>query len=160
MRIVLRLNEGQVSSVTQNLAALHAGFIPLLAESMGAWAQDTAGWIRESELSGQVLRRKTGALASSVIATPPEVAGGRIAVQIQPGFGDRPLVYARIHELGGIIVAKNVQYLRFKTDDGRWHFKKQVVIPARPYMRPAFIRGRPILVAQLEKTLEDFILGQ
>ncbi|MCE1186213.1 MAG: phage virion morphogenesis protein [Rhodocyclales bacterium] len=46
------------------------------------------------------------------------------------------LVYARIHELGGTVKAVRAKYLRFRTQ-GRWVSKRQVTIPARPYLRPA-----------------------
>ncbi|MCB0072832.1 MAG: HK97 gp10 family phage protein [Caldilineaceae bacterium] len=48
------------------------------------------------------------------------------------------LVYAAIHEFGGVIRAKGGGYLRFRTKDGQWHTVKEVTIPARPYVRPAF----------------------
>ena len=105
MRLSFKINEGQAQGIISELGRFHAGFIPLVARTMGDWAQDTAGWIRESELSGQVLHRRSGNLASSIVATPPRVQGTVIKVQIQPGFGDVPIVYARIHELGGIITA-------------------------------------------------------
>lgn len=43
------------------------------------------------------------------------------------------LIYAKIHEYGGIIRVKRAKYLRFKTRDGLWHSVKQVKIPARKY---------------------------
>lgn len=52
--------------------------------------------------------------------------------------GPRGVVYARIHEYGGVIKAKNAPYMVFQTSDGAWHSVKSVKIPARPYLRPAF----------------------
>lgn len=43
------------------------------------------------------------------------------------------LIYARIHQLGGVIKAKNRGLLRFKIN-GRYVSKKKVTIPARPYL--------------------------
>ena len=48
------------------------------------------------------------------------------------------LVYAAIHEFGGVIKTKGSGYLRFQDQDGYWHTVKEVVMPARPYVRPAF----------------------
>lgn len=48
------------------------------------------------------------------------------------------LVYAAIHEFGGVIKPKTGNYLRFKTKDGQWRTVKEVTMPARPYVRPAF----------------------
>jgi HK97 gp10 family phage protein len=46
------------------------------------------------------------------------------------------VVYAAIHEFGGMIVAKTAKALRFQID-GKWIFTKKVMMPARPYLRPA-----------------------
>lgn len=43
------------------------------------------------------------------------------------------LVYARIHNKGGVIRAKNAPYLHFQVN-GRWVKVKQVVIPKRRYL--------------------------
>lgn len=59
------------------------------------------------------------------------------------------LVYAAIHEFGGVIKAKDGGWLRFRTKDGRWHAVKEVNIPARPYMRPAFFEN-------IDKALDVF----
>lgn len=48
------------------------------------------------------------------------------------------LRYARIHELGGTIVAKHARYLHFVID-GEHKMKKSVRIPERPYLRPALM---------------------
>jgi HK97 gp10 family phage protein len=47
------------------------------------------------------------------------------------------VVYAKIHEFGGVIKARNKPFLAFQVDGGDWVFTKSVTIPARPYMRPA-----------------------
>ena len=47
------------------------------------------------------------------------------------------VIYAAIHEFGGVIKAKNAPYLWFKTKSGDWVRTKSVTIPARPYLRPA-----------------------
>lgn len=44
-------------------------------------------------------------------------------------------VYARIHELGGVIRPRTKQYLRFQID-GFWKTVKSVVIPQRPFIEP------------------------
>lgn len=42
--------------------------------------------------------------------------------------------YARMMQNGGVIRAKNGGYLTFRTPMGGWVKKKQVVIPARPFL--------------------------
>lgn len=51
------------------------------------------------------------------------------------------VIYARIHELGGTIVAKTARALRFQVD-GEWVVARRVTIPARPYLRPALAESR------------------
>lgn len=46
------------------------------------------------------------------------------------------VVYARIHEFGGVIAAKAGGWLRFMVG-GQWVTVKSVHIPARPYLRPS-----------------------
>ena len=89
--------------------------------------------IKARKLSGQVLNVRTGRLRSSF---------GTQRARHQSGVGVYGLVgtnvvYARIHEVGGVIKPKAGKYLRFKTADGFWHTVKEVTIPARPYAAPA-----------------------
>ncbi|NLI41974.1 MAG: hypothetical protein GX421_12505 [Caldisericales bacterium] len=51
-------------------------------------------------------------------------------------FGSR-VPYAAIHEFGGEIKPVSKKYLRFRTFDGSWHSVKKVIMPARPFLRPA-----------------------
>jgi HK97 gp10 family phage protein len=78
-------------------------------------------------------------------------------------WGVYGVIYARIHEFGGIIQAVNGPYLVFKTLDGAWHSVPSVDMPARPYMRPAMdehhsdIRGA--IEASLVKDLQAAVGG-
>jgi phage gpG-like protein len=45
--------------------------------------------------------------------------------------------YTAIHELGGVIKPKVSSYLRFKIG-GKWKTVKEVIMPARPFLLPAF----------------------
>jgi len=51
------------------------------------------------------------------------------------------LKYARIHELGGVIVPVRANWLHFEID-GQHVMTKRVVMPARPYLRPALDNNR------------------
>lgn len=53
-------------------------------------------------------------------------------------IGNR-VIYARIHEFGGVIEPKNAPFLVFRTADGEWHSVSSVTIPARPTLRPAML---------------------
>lgn len=69
------------------------------------------------------------------------------------------VVYAAIHEFGGTIRAKAGGWLRFKTRDGQWHTVKEVTIPARPYMRPAYRNNPHEIVAAVVRVLRQQLLG-
>lgn len=79
------------------------------------------------------LNRQTGALEKS-IKKGPYLQRGVGAAGEQKIYSN--LVYAAIHEFGGVIRAKNKPYLVFKVN-GHWYRKKQVTIPKRPYFQPA-----------------------
>ena len=60
-----------------------------------------------------------------------------------------PVIYARIHQYGGVIKAKNGKALRFQIG-GKWITVAQVTIPARPFF--------PVLGGQLTPAAERLIL--
>lgn len=134
---------------------LFSSFVPVLER----WLVLTTNFIKRGELSGQVLNVRTGNLRSGIISSGVGVSGGRLTADIQAGT-NASIVYARIHELGGTIVPKRANFLRFKTADGSWHMIKQVTIPARPYMRPAAEIMQPRLVEMLEKRITEYASGE
>lgn len=76
------------------------------------------------------LKARTGHLRRSIKSEAnqkPSMIIGRIFSNI---------IYARIHELGGVIKPKKGKYLKFQMG-GHWIMVKKVKIPARPYLRPA-----------------------
>lgn len=109
--------------------------------------------IKRDKLSGTVLHVRSGRLRGSITHEVSRVGDDLIA-----RIGTK-LVYARIHEFGGIIRAKNHPYLVFpirgvQTTGARgqllkrprhtietWVRVKQVTIPKRPYMVPA-LKGK------------------
>jgi phage gpG-like protein len=68
-------------------------------------------------------------------------------------------IYARIHEFGGVITPKRAKMLSWIDPDTGWViFARRVVIPARPYFRPAMQKtGRVSRAASraYEAWLED-----
>jgi HK97 gp10 family phage protein len=46
------------------------------------------------------------------------------------------VIYAKIHEFGGVIRPVKAKALKFQID-GKWIVTKKVTMPARPYLRPA-----------------------
>lgn len=67
------------------------------------------------------------------------------------------VVYAAIHEFGGVIVPRHAAALVFRTKDGMWHTVKRVVMPARPYMRPAIDGGKNRIEQAVVITLKRFL---
>lgn len=73
-----------------------------------------------------------GSELKSSIAWRVKRAGGRVTGQV--GNWKHPLVYAKIHEYGGIILPKKSKFLVFKIGD-KTIFAKKVVIPERSFLR-------------------------
>ena len=84
---------------------------------------DGAPWKPGLKKTGQTLIEK-GLLLRSISDRPPE------ANAVEWGSNR---VYARIHQLGGVILAKTAKALRFMINGG-WVQVKQVTIPARRYL--------------------------
>lgn len=72
----------------------------------------------------------SGTLARSVHVFDEQLGGPVASAKVAPDT-----VYARIQELGGVIVPKRARYLRFPYD-GRIWFKKSVTLRRHPYMKP------------------------
>lgn len=123
-----------VPEVTARLQGLIPRIREVVAGALAEYGQELSGTIKEDKLSGQVLNVRTGALRNSI--TPLEVT--QAEVMFGGASGGAGIVYAKIHEYGGTITAKRAPYLTFRTEDGRWHRVKSVVMPERSYMRSSF----------------------
>ena len=84
--------------------------------------------VQDQKLSGEVLNVRSGALRDSV-HLEMQVASDSIMAVV-----GTDLIYAAIHEYGGVIVPKVANALRFCID-GRWIFAKSVTMPERSYLR-------------------------
>lgn len=84
--------------------------------------------------SATKLGRVTGQLAVSIAY---KVTGNRVVIGSN-------LPYAAIHEFGGTIRAKRGPFLVFRIGKN-WISKKSVVIPSRPFLRPALDDARPAM---------------
>ena len=106
---------------------LHAS---TLAEQFSRRGQSTttkAGRQRRPFLrfaAGKKLLQDTGDLRRSILH---EIEGNRLTIGTN-------LIYARIHQEGGVIRAKNAKALRIPLGDGRVIFRQKVTIPARPFL--------------------------
>lgn len=80
----------------------------------------------------------------------PETGG------VRGTWGARDVVYARIHELGGVIKPKRAKALAIPDPKkaGGVILVKSVTIPRRPYLRPAADKEYPKLAARIKRAFE------
>ena len=98
------------------------------------------------------LRIRSGKLRRTVAIIPPRRRSSGV---FEGGLkaGSASVIWARIHEYGGIIRARLARYLNFKTPDGKWHRVRQVRIPARPYLTPALLATDKDILREVRKSL-------
>ena len=149
--IEFTIDRRQIDSLINKLSAISREDV--LKDAMQAAGHNLAAWIKMNRLTGprpQFLGVKTGNLRASIAASPTERAGKDYITRIGTN-----VIYAPIHEYGGVIRAKAGGYLAFQIEnvrttskrtggplkhyavDSNWVRVKQVTIPARPFMRPA-----------------------
>jgi phage gpG-like protein len=110
---------------------------------------NTAGFLRFA--AKKLILQDTGRLKNSIAYRPASSPQG--ATQLIIGSN---LIYARIHQLGGIIRPRTAKALRFpiSTPQGiQWITKKSVTIPARPYL--VF---RPDDPAKISEAVTNFLV--
>ena len=91
-------------------------------------------------LSGRKIGVITGFLRRSAFVDSPRISGGVVSMS----FGSRGVVYAAIHEFGGVIRAKRAPYLVFKPKGAKHYVRvKSVRIPERRPFRDAAERAAP-----------------
>lgn len=98
----------------------------------------------------KVLQRRSGNLINSVIVRSKIIGDGAEA-EIKIGAK-----YSAIHEFGGTILPKNAKALHWKVN-GQDVFAKKVVIPERPYFRPAIEEGKDEIMDEMRNVLADEI---
>ena len=76
--------------------------------------------------------------------------GKKLKTFAEAHVGPGNLVYARIHELGGIIKPVTAKMLSWVSDTGERIFANAVHIPARPYLRPAVDENEKDIVKAVE----------
>ena len=119
-----------------------------MSESVRADKLETAARAGAFPISNEAKRRapkKSGTLARSI---GPETTH-KTATKVKIAIGTN-VVYARIHEYGGVITPKQADMLHF-TIDGKEIFTDEVQMPARPYLRPAFDEKK----REAEKEMRD-----
>lgn len=89
----------------------------------GVWPETWSQSRAARERSGRTMMER-GALRNSIHAR---------ATATEAIIGT-DLIYAAIHQFGGIIRPRRGQYLRFRVAGGRWATVRSVRIPARPFL--------------------------
>lgn len=72
-------------------------------------------------------------------------------------IGPRGVVYAAIHEFGGVITPKRAAALRFEID-GEVIFTQRVVMPQRAYLRPAADTKGAAAAKAMGVTIDELII--
>lgn len=120
--------------------------------------------VKQDKLAGQVLNKVTGKLGRSIQFNVKETPSG-VSGAVGSGINEsNPLVYARIHEYGGVIhipeiFPVNAKVLRFTLKSGATLFRKSVKahdvhMPERSYLRSSLKEMTPEIIADLTTTVE------
>jgi len=88
-------------------------------------------------------------LVGSITTTEAKSTKTRAEVDTGPS-----VLYAAIHEFGGIIVPVAAKMLSWIGDTGERIFANLVQIPARPYMRPAVDENEDRVVKAVEAEIK------
>lgn len=89
----------------------------------------------------------SGDLTNSITVEKAEKTATSASVNIGPA-----MIYAAIHEFGGVIRARAARGLHFIVN-GQHRVAQAVVIPARPYLRPAVDEHLPEIQTAIEASL-------
>ena len=128
-----------VDQIVAKLDGYVARARPALMTAMEKIVFTIVGFIKDDELSGQVLHRRTGTLSRSIQGRVTE-SGSNIVGNVASRIGNEPLVYAAYHEYG-FTGSENVREHQRKTASGGVAnvraYVRNVNYPAHPFMRPA-----------------------
>jgi phage gpG-like protein len=136
----------RLDQVLIGLQELGTGARNRLAMAIGIEAIEFERVVKDQKLSGQVLNRRTSALADSVFSEVTNDAGGVIATI----GANTP--YSRAQEYGATILPTNGEFLKFQID-GRWVQVRQVVLPERSYLRSTLAERADIIRDELTRAV-------
>lgn len=149
MEFSVELDKVPFEGVTENYGALVNTAFRLFANGVVNNAKE---WITPGK-SG--LNNRTGALRDSIkLASFTQFAPGAGATAVITA-GNGKVAYAAAHEYGVIIRPKSGQYLTFFVS-GRWVRVRQVTIPARPYLYPAYEELTPKFNQYLQDAIDRY----
>jgi len=153
----ITITSGDIQKEIEFFGRFKAGILPALAKGINTYLIRLRDYIVSQKLSGQVLKVQTGTLRSSIMPILATIIGGRV----QGGIGTN-VIYARIHEFGGVInrsaiFPKNAEALHFFIG-GKEIFAKrvgpaQINMPARPYALPSLRETEDIMITSIQNAL-------
>lgn len=141
-----------LAGLPQKIKKMRINVLAALPLMLARAGEQVRGQAVEKHLSGprpKNLGRVSGDLARSI---GYKVTGNKVAVGTN-------LIYARIHEYGGVIVPRQAKALHFKLRDGGWRTASKVVMPERSFLRSSLRESRgaikSIVQALAEKALRE-----
>lgn len=109
----------------------------------------------------QNIDKVTGNLVNQIQSTGLNSGGnlgsGGATVNKLSGYVESRAIYSRIHEEGGVITPKTAPRLAWQTPSGEWRFANMVIIPPRPFMKPAFDANKDAMVQKLTDAIRELI---
>ena len=145
--MIIAITVKGMENLPQKMRRFRMGILARVASMLKLIGQEVAGNAREDYLSGprpEKLGTVTGQLRTSTVY---KVMGNRVVIGSN-------LKYARIHEFGGVIKAKNSPFLVFKIGK-QWISVKQVTIPARPFLRPALADSKGAALSIIQRLANE-----
>jgi len=123
---------------TKDLMRIQQRIMPTLQRA----ARESLGIVERkarANVSGK-LRVRTGKLLRSVKAGPVKIKGRQVEGQIpaHPRAKGSHWYIGKFHEKGAVIRPKKKKYLAIPFPDGTVRFVKRAILPARPWLRPAW----------------------
>jgi hypothetical protein len=97
--------------------------LSMRSHAAGTWTNAPPFFSPPSMISGELER--------SVVTTRGITTGTYAEATVSPHT-----IYASVQEWGRVIYARRRHFMHWVNDRGEW-FKKRVMVPPRPYMRPA-----------------------
>ncbi|MBW1666717.1 MAG: phage virion morphogenesis protein [Deltaproteobacteria bacterium] len=125
--------------------------VPAVFKGMTKGLDLAVGTAKREYLSGPRPERlgvRTGHLRRS-IRSQTVIRGDEVEGRIGTN-----VLYARIHEKGGVITPKRAKVLRFQIPGVGWRSAKRVVMPARPFLRPAIMDSLEAISKAIGKEIE------
>ena len=141
--------------VTSHIPKASGGLLRAIAAGLSDFGEVLIKTIQTEYLSGPRPARLgvgSGQLRASITKQLGQT-GSLLWVRVGP----RGLPYVRIHEFGGTILPKKAEFLKFKIN-GRWIYTKKVIMPARPYLRPALEKNHARFQAMIAKRIAEYTL--